>query len=309
MLANEMRDQFMVQYEKITANGAPGIEDSDLSLLITNAQLLFVLSRISKISNAKQQGFEETEIRMQGLSGLIKDSALSSVIQSISTENLENGRFWDLPRDFMYSILEQAYIDKLDCSKYYTQILGNWSSLTNYVTNDIVYYLGSFYIALENNYNIIPDGNEDEWKKINSALIPVKVITHNEINYSKNNPYKKPYFNGTNGLVWRLAYKRNVSGYNSNTLTTIDGVSYIQSQTPKLHELFTDGTFNVVGYKLRYLKYPRNIVIDTNTLTNQRHCELDEVTHPVIIDLAVKLAQQALDNPTQDTVLDLPIIE
>ena len=43
---------------------------------------------------------------------------------------------------------------------------------------------------------------------------------------------------------------------------------------------------------MRYLKNPENIVVDRDTPTNQRNCELDISTHVTIIDIAVDLTLQ-----------------
>lgn len=309
MLANEMRDQFMVQYEKITSNGAPGLTDADLSLLLTNAQLNYVLSRISRMTNSKKEGLEETEVRMQGLSALVKDSAISA--SSVTTENLPNGSFWDLPRDFMYTIMEMAYVDKLDCTKYYgSRIKGNYNSSVVYSKDDIVYDAVNrrFYESLINNNNL-PLSNTTAWKEIDGDTVPIRVITHNEFTINEKNPFRKPYYSNGEGEVWRIAYSRDVSGYNDPTTVTINGYNYIASQTPKRHELITDGMFNVIKYKLRYLRFPREIIVDTVTPLNQRHCELDEQCHQVIVDIAVRLAERSLENPRQENMPDLHTIE
>lgn len=304
-----MRDQFMVQYEKITGNGAPGITDTDLSLLLTNSQLNYVMSRISKMTNTKREGLEETEVRMQGLSALVKDSALSA--SNVTTENLPNGSFWNLPRDFMYSIMELAYINQLDCTKYYgSRIRGNYNQSTLYSLSDVVYDLQNrrFYESLINNNNS-PLDNTISWKEIDGDSVSVRVITHNEFTINEKNPFRKPYYDKGEGEVWRIAYSRSNSGYNDPTTVIQNGYTYITSQTAKRHELITDGTFDVIKYKLRYLRYPREIVVDTVTTTNQRHSELDEQCHQAIVDIAVRIAERSLENPRQENIPDLFNIE
>lgn len=107
---------------------------------------------------------------------------------------------------------------------------------------------------------------------------------HNEITRLRKNKYKKPYFKSYGeAKVWRLAYSREVSG-----------VLPSATATNKRHELITDGTFNVSIYTMRYLKNPEDIVVDRDTTANQRNCELDISTHPVIIDLAVDLTLQRI---------------
>lgn len=261
MTANEMWQLVLVEYEKLNSLGAPGIEEPEANIILSNAQYHFVHTRISSILNVKKEGLEETEIRMQGLSPLIASASISSF--TTSPDNLPNGVFATLPLDFMYTILERCIIDKNDCE-----------------TNT-------------------------------PADLPVYVISHNEYTRNRNNPFKKPYFNGTEGLVWRVSYTRTNTGYNSQTTTSISGYSFITGQTGKRHELITDGSFNIVNYNLRYLRLPKPIRVDLTNPTpiNMQNCELDEHTHRPIVDIAVKMLKESLTQPHQPLQLDSQQIE
>ncbi len=302
MLANEMSLNVLVQYEKLNSDNAPGIQDSQMSIILTQAQLFFVQSRLDKRTNVKREVFEETEIRSQGLSALIKDSQLSSTAITTSIENMYNGQFFTLPLDFMYAIYEYTELDQLDCSKYPTSLYqGVYSVSTSaYSINQIVRYGNYFYQSLTNNNNTTPTSSS--WRQINSARVPIYVISHDEFSRNENNPFRQPYFDGVDGLVWRLVYSREDSGYDDITTTTVDGVEYITSQTPKIHELVTNVDFTVLRYKLRYLRFPRKIVVDNTTPVNQRHCELDNSTHQAIVDIAVKLLKKSLSEPAMENI-------
>ena len=54
---------------------------------------------------------------------------------------------------------------------------------------------------------------------------------------------------------------------------------------------------------MRYLKNPQDIIVDRNTTSNQRNCELDTSTHVVVVDIATDLMMQR----TKDQ--KVPIIE
>lgn len=261
MTANEMWQLVLVEYEKLNSAGAPGIQEPEANIILTNAQNHFIHTRITAILNTKREGLEETEIRMQGLSPLITSASISSF--STSTDNLPNGVFATLPLDFMYTILERCIINQNDC-----------------VTNA-------------------------------PADLPVYVTSHNEFTRSRTNPFKKPYFNGNEGLVWRISFNRDNSGYNSQTTTSSNGYNFITNQTGKRHELITDGTFNIVDYKLRYLRLPKPIKVDlTNSpVTQMQNCELDESTHRAIVDIAIKMLKESLTQPNQQLQLDSQQIE
>lgn len=113
----------------------------------------------------------------------------------------------------------------------------------------------------------------------NGNTINVKPVSHDEFNRQIKNPFKTP----DNSLAWRLDY----SSINNNKVVEI--VS----------------PYNVTGsltYKLRYLKYPRPIILkdlvlefpgDTLSIDNQTgesNCELNESLHREIVDRAVELA-------------------
>ena len=70
------------------------------------------------MNNRKQKGFEETEIRNQGLSALVKDGdnlSVSTDQVGVIVNNNVSGTFYDLPDDHMYTIYEECTIDKKEC--------------------------------------------------------------------------------------------------------------------------------------------------------------------------------------------------
>jgi hypothetical protein len=107
-------------------------------------------------------------------------------------------------------------------------------------------------------------------------------VAHNEMQRFNTSKYKKPFYKayGT-ARVWRSEFSRTTTGINPGS-----------PATPARHELFTDGTFNIVHYHIRYIKLPSDIVVDRDTTTNQRNCEFAPSTHRTIIDIAADLMMQ-----------------
>jgi hypothetical protein len=234
MTANEMADELELKLDRSDSFGSPGYEDFELSSVLTEAQTLYVKKYFDELNNRKGKGFEEIEIRNQGLAALIQDAASCPVSTSqvgVIVNGDVAGTFFDLPLNHMYTIYEQCTLDTTDCTT------------------------GEPTIAY------------------------VIAVAHNEIQRFSWSKYKKP-FSKSYGLarVWRGEYSREVSGIDPSI-----------PATEKRHELFTDKTFNITDYHIRYVKNPQLIVVDRTTSANQQNCELDDSTHRVIIDIATDL--------------------
>jgi hypothetical protein len=237
MTANQMADELELKLDRSDSFGSPGYEDFELSSVLTEAEHLYVKKFYDELNNRKGKGFEEIEIRNQGLAALVQDAASCPVSASqvgvLATNNVI-GKFFDLPSNHMYTIFEQCTIDKNLCG----------------TTTPMIAY--------------------------------VITIAHSEIQRFDWSKYKRPYYSTTgDARVWRSEFSRTVTGINPNT-----------TATAKRHELFTDGSFNIVDYHMRYLKNPEAIVVDRDVPTNQKNCEFDESTHRVIIDMATDLMMQ-----------------
>lgn len=107
MTANELKQYVLVKFDSLFSNAAPGYEDSELSILFTNAQILYVVNSLKPMQG--KETFEETEVKKQGLSALIKDGAEAidpPALLSTTVGTLEGERYWSLPTDFMFAIAE-----------------------------------------------------------------------------------------------------------------------------------------------------------------------------------------------------------
>lgn len=113
MTANEMVDKVLLGAGRVRSRKAPGYSDARMSDLLNTAQLEFIKQTLSPKVNEKREGFEETEARAQGLGELIRSS--TGTVSTDQTGVLPNGKFYDLPADFMYTILEYTLLDQLHC--------------------------------------------------------------------------------------------------------------------------------------------------------------------------------------------------
>ena len=115
MTANEMAIELDLKLDRSSSFGSPGYEDFELTSVLTEAERLYIKKFIDRKNNRKSEGFDETEFRNQGLSALIKKGAVLPV-SVYQTDSSVNGKFFDLPVDFMYTIHEEATIDKTICN-------------------------------------------------------------------------------------------------------------------------------------------------------------------------------------------------
>lgn len=251
MTANQMWENVLVTYDALYSQSAPGFVDPEASILLTKAQWYYILQRLNPKSNRNMEGFEETEIRIQGLSALVKDSQESSTPPTKTNVSqvgaLPGEELWALPTDFMIAIYEGCQTNVKQCG-----------------SNPPVY----------NRIMTIP-------------------ISHDEYNLNYYNPYKRPYTDGTEGIIWRLEHGRK----------TVNNVER------KIHGLITDGTFTITNYYLRYIKTPSDIVVDLDTPASQVNCELDSLTHQGICDIAVKLLSAAVREQIPINQLTADVLE
>ena len=112
MDAAEMQEEFLILYDKITNFDAPGYTDEEISRFLSRAQERFVLHVYNPMGNKYVTGFEETEKRRKDLSELVRDVELAPA--TLQTDSKEDGAFFELPADFLYTIQEEANISSTD---------------------------------------------------------------------------------------------------------------------------------------------------------------------------------------------------
>ena len=114
MTNQEFRQQFDISYNAIASMSSPGIDDFELSVYLTTAQLEIIKNYYDPLSNRKQKGFEATEKRRRDLNQLIKDYKTSTVITDSSNINSE-AKYYPLPNDLFLIVNEKAKITSEDC--------------------------------------------------------------------------------------------------------------------------------------------------------------------------------------------------
>tara|TARA_R110002126_G_scaffold35251_1_gene108714 strand:+ start:19023 stop:19736 length:714 start_codon:yes stop_codon:yes gene_type:complete len=112
----EMKELFLILYDKITNLAAPGYEDTEIVTFLNKAQLQFVKHRYNSKGNKYREGVESTEKRRKDLSELHRNAELAGGTSNTSGQigTLPNGEFFDLPDEFLYTLMEEVIINDTD---------------------------------------------------------------------------------------------------------------------------------------------------------------------------------------------------
>lgn len=223
MTVSEFKNEFLIHYNAIASQSAPGFDDYEISVYLTKAQLELVKNNYNPNGNKYKEGFENSEKRRTDLKELITSFTSTTIINS-SLGISDKSTFFKIPNNVFLIIYENVLLE-LPC----------------------------------------------DFKKV--QVVPK---THDEVTSELNNPFKRPSKN----VVWRLDISK-------------IGVNQVV-------ELISN--FKIKDYTLRYLKYPKPIIIsDLNLLypgenlsidgfSTSQSCELHQELHREIIDRAVQIA-------------------
>lgn len=114
-----------------------------------------------------------------------------------------------------------------------------------------------------------------------NTYVEVMPITHDYYYANIDNPFKQPWKNS----LWRLDISRRIKGQGLE-----DGTTGNDAPSLKRVEVILPAGATMTDYFIRYLKYPRRIVVDTKTPANQVSSEMDESLHNEIVAAAVRIA-------------------
>jgi hypothetical protein len=112
MTSAELELSFLRLYDKVTNLAAPGYTQDEIQLFLNKAQLQSVKHRYNYKGNKYREGVEATEKRRKDLSELVRGVDISggSGNNSDQTGVFPNGEFFDLPTDFLYTLMEEITI-------------------------------------------------------------------------------------------------------------------------------------------------------------------------------------------------------
>jgi len=116
MTTAEFKNEFQIHYNAIASQSAPGLDDYEISLFLTKAQLEIVKNYYNTLGNKYKKGFEGSEKRRVDLKELIKTYESSTIISS--TEGIvDTSKFFKIPDDVFLIVYENATLGEDVCYK------------------------------------------------------------------------------------------------------------------------------------------------------------------------------------------------
>lgn len=110
MTTKEFKLEFDLLYNNILGEGAPGLDDYEVSVYLTIAQEELVKSYYTG-KNFEKTSFEQTEARRRALDELV--TPYSTAIEIASTNGLSSdSKMFELPKGVMYIVYEQVELSK-----------------------------------------------------------------------------------------------------------------------------------------------------------------------------------------------------
>jgi len=114
MTTKEFKNEFNIHYNAIASNSAPSIDDYELSVYLTKAQLEIIKDYYNSLGNKYKKGFESTEKRRVDLKELIKDYKSTTKITSVNSI-VDGSQFFKIPNDVFLILYESVKVDSDDC--------------------------------------------------------------------------------------------------------------------------------------------------------------------------------------------------
>lgn len=112
----EFRNEFNIHYNSIATQSAPSIDDYELSVYLTKAQLELVKDYYDSASNRKKEGFENSEKRRIDLKELVKEFNTNTVI-STNIKLTNDSKIFKIPDDVFLIIYESVKCNVNNCGE------------------------------------------------------------------------------------------------------------------------------------------------------------------------------------------------
>jgi len=262
MTANQMAEMFLIEVDRRATYNSMGIEDDEISRFLNDAVLSILKDMI-------REGVETTEYNRGFVANLKKDS-------------------WQIPINNVPIPAPADYPSTIPAVPN-TLFEGTSFALEVHPNGKFWTYPRDLFYSLKEYARI---NKKDCLNNEESAVVKIKPISEDYYLENRNNSFRKPYYDGANGLIWRLDYSPSIFDFPIGP-QPVNPPNATQAPSPGRVELITDGKFNVLEYHVRYLKRPVEIKVDRNFAPNQ---VVSDIRHPYHEAIVLKAAEIALEN-------------
>ena len=113
MNSTEMKELFLIEYDRVASFDAPGYTDKEISEILSAAQEELVFHTYNPLGNKYHEGLEEVELTTADLQELVSEDNLTA--STDQTGVLTNGQFFDLPTDHWLTLMEEVVVASDGC--------------------------------------------------------------------------------------------------------------------------------------------------------------------------------------------------
>lgn len=116
MTAQEAKYEFLLYFENNNFS-AGGYEGNEISSFLSKAQERYIKTHYNPKGNKYREGFEASEKRRRDLAELLKSAEIDGTTGASASQTgvNENGKFFDLPSDFMWTANEEVLVSYTNC--------------------------------------------------------------------------------------------------------------------------------------------------------------------------------------------------
>lgn len=110
----ELKNEFLIHYNAIATNSSPGLDDYEISVFLTKAQLELVKNYYNPLGNKYKDGFEGSEKRRSDLKELLVSYASTDKITN-TVGISATSQFFKIPNNVFLIVHELAKASTTDC--------------------------------------------------------------------------------------------------------------------------------------------------------------------------------------------------
>lgn len=115
MTLSEFKNEFQIHYNAIATQSAPGLDDYEISVFLTKAQLEIIKNYYNPKGNKYKEGFESSEKRRVDLKELVETEITTTTISSFDGLS-ENSVFYVIPDEVFLIIYETVIFKDTNCN-------------------------------------------------------------------------------------------------------------------------------------------------------------------------------------------------